>query len=120
MLESAIVRSILAELKPLGWFVKIHGGPYQSAGIPDIIGVMGGRFVAIEVKRPGEVPTPIQRLVMRRIAEAGGIVGVATSVAEARAIIEDSLKETKVDGESKRNSREPDSMEAGAVRQPKR
>lgn len=34
---------------------------------------IGGRFVAIEYKRPGKIPTPRQNLTMGEIRRAGGI-----------------------------------------------
>lgn len=67
--------------------MKIHGGPYQSAGIPDIIGCIGGRFVALEVKVPGNKATRLQELVISRIRVAGGIAGVVTSVEEAMRVL---------------------------------
>lgn len=52
MKESAIVKSILAYLKTLpGCFAwKEHGGMYGTAGIPDIICCIGGKFYSFEVK----------------------------------------------------------------------
>lgn len=82
--EAAIVASILSALRARGaWCVKIHGGMYQSAGIPDIIGVSDGRFFGLEVKRPGGKATQLQLLTIRRIREAGGIGAVVTSIDEA-------------------------------------
>lgn len=69
-----------------GWWVKIHGGPFQAAGIPDIIGCYKGRFVGIEAKMPGNRPSGIQRLVLDRLTEAGAICGVAFSIPQALAI----------------------------------
>lgn len=64
---------------------KVHGGPLMPAGLPDIIGVVRGRFFAIETKmpRPDSQPSEIQRHIMSRIRRAGGIVGVSRSVADA-------------------------------------
>jgi len=42
-----------------------------------------GRFVAIEVKVPGEHPTEIQQKFLDKVANAGGISGCAHSVIEA-------------------------------------
>ena len=54
--------------KSLGWlnrqpgtlFFKIHGGSYQSSGISDLIGLVNGRFVAIELKVGSNTPTKLQ------------------------------------------------------------
>ena len=84
-LESAIVAKIMRALKTAGgWWVKTHGGAFQMAGIPDIIGCWRGRFVALEVKRPkvGR-PTKLQLLVLAAIRSAGGIAEIVTSAEEA-------------------------------------
>ncbi len=82
--ETRIVKSIgkLLDSMPRCWYFKVHGGPYQAAGIPDIVGVANGHFFGIEVKVPGKKPTILQELVMRRIGEAGGIVGWVTTPSE--------------------------------------
>lgn len=92
-LERAITDKIMAYLKgtaPDGWFFKIHGGIFQLAGIPDIIGVFRGRFVALEVKRPkvGRV-TVLQATILRKISAAGGMAKVVHSVEEAAGVIEE-------------------------------
>lgn len=66
--------------------MKVHGGPFQAAGIPDIIGCWKGRFIAIELKIPGEVPTRLQSINLESLKKAGAKVGVAYSVEEALAI----------------------------------
>jgi hypothetical protein len=43
-----------------------------KAGVPDIIACFNGRFVAIEVKRPGKKPTPLQIRRLLEIERAGG------------------------------------------------
>lgn len=88
MLEKAIVGMIIETLRSRGaWCVKIHGGAYQSAGLPDIIGCHEGRFFALEVKRPGKHLTPLQALTLSRIASAGGIAARVTGVDEALAAL---------------------------------
>ena len=84
---AAISAKVLKPLRPNLWFFKVHGGPFQRAGIPDFVGCYKGRFFAIEVKQPGKVPTPLQVIVMRELKEAGAAVCVATSVAEAQELI---------------------------------
>ena len=66
------------------WAFKVAGGPYQQAGVPDIVGCLGGKFFAIEVKVPGNKPTPLQEKVMQDIENAGGAVSVAYSVDDVR------------------------------------
>jgi hypothetical protein len=49
-----------------------------GVGIPDVIGLIRGVFIAIECKRSAkEKPTKIQEFVLKNIAENGGIALVA-------------------------------------------
>lgn len=54
------------------------------AGIPDVICIVSGRFVGLEVKRPhlGRL-TALQAAMLRRINQAGGYGVVVHSVEEA-------------------------------------
>ena len=80
---------------------KVHGGPTMMAGLPDIIACVPivwdatvhgdqlmGLFVGFETKIPGNNPTPVQAHVHVRITEAGGLVCVPHSVAEALAFVD--------------------------------
>jgi hypothetical protein len=55
---------------------------FGEKGMADIIGVLkpSGRYVAIEVKRPGQHPTPEQEAFLREVGECNGIAIVARSV----------------------------------------
>ena len=72
------------------WVFKVHGGdnPFQEVGIPDLLCCWQCRFLGLEVKLPGEKPSPKQRHIMRAIRDAGGIAEVVTSVADVVKIIE--------------------------------
>jgi len=85
MKESDIHRKIIKALNalPETFVFKVHGGPYQMAGISDIVGVHRGRPVALEVKRPGGKATAIQLAFLAKWIAAGGVGGVVTSVEEA-------------------------------------
>lgn len=86
-LRSRIVKAIRAA-HPGSWIYVAHGGPLSRAGVPDIIGCAGGRMFAIEVKIPtrGRL-SALQRLELSRLAGAGAVAGVATSVDEALDIV---------------------------------
>jgi hypothetical protein len=74
------------------WF-KVHGGPYQSAGIPDLLGCVDGRFCALEVKVPGgKGATRLQLATIDKIRKAGGIAGVVTSSQEAIDLVQRSME----------------------------
>lgn len=69
------------------WCFKAHGGPFQRAGVPDIIGCIDERFFAIEVKARSGKTTALQELTIQHIIAAGGLAGVATSVEQALDIL---------------------------------
>lgn len=86
--EARLGRQIRKALEERGAFMfKIHGGPTMMAGLPDLIGVWKGRFIAIEVKMPGNHPSKIQERVIDKIRAAGGRVVVAHSVPEALTVL---------------------------------
>ena len=66
-----------------------------TAGIPDIIACIGGRFFAFEVKTESGRVTKLQEATIRKILAAGGIASVVRSVAEVQAVIEDALHRDK-------------------------
>jgi len=81
MSEAQIVKKILKALRKRGGFWrKIHGGPFQESGLPDIIGCWEGKFIAFEVKRPGEEATPLQLHVLDEIHKNRGLVAIVESV----------------------------------------
>jgi Holliday junction resolvase len=57
---------------------------YQKAGVPDIIACLNGRFVGIEVKRPGGIVSPLQQYNIDEIHRSGGVAFVAYSVEDVR------------------------------------
>ncbi len=75
------IKSIL-ERKYGGLWIKVHGGPYQQAGIPDLLGCLDGRFIGLEVKIPERknTLTKLQEQTLNEINLAGGIAEVVTSV----------------------------------------
>jgi hypothetical protein len=58
-----------------------------GVGSADLVGVVDGRFVALEVKRPGESPTKEQILWANKMRCNGAFVAVVTSADEALAAI---------------------------------
>lgn len=94
MKESDIVKGILKYLKsvPECFAWKEHGGMYGTAGVPDIIACIGGRFYAFEVKTEKGKTTTLQDATIRKIQNAGGMVSVVRSVDEVRVLLKDSLQ----------------------------
>lgn len=72
--EGIFQEQVIKYLKslPKCWFVKIWGGGFMKAGIPDILGVINGTFIALELKAPKGRPSELQKRNIRLINEAGG------------------------------------------------
>ncbi len=105
VLVKAIKTAIMA-MWPDAVVYKIHGGPAQEAGIPDLICCVDGRFIALEVKKQqaGESTahayartTEIQTYQRDRIREAGGWCSTVLSVDEALDHIRKALGEISED-----------------------
>lgn len=90
MNESGIVKTILKYLKTQSecFFWKEHGGMYGTAGIPDIIACIGGKFYGFEVKTERGRATALQEATIRKIQSAGGIAVVVRSVEDVKAVLE--------------------------------
>jgi hypothetical protein len=92
MLEKDIVAAILRHLKSrsrcFAW--KTHGGMYGTAGIPDIIACVDGRFYAFEVKQPGGKLTRLQKIALGKIQAAGGMAVKVISVEEVKRALDGS------------------------------
>lgn len=83
--ERQLTRKCIEKLRQKGALaVKIHGGPHQPVGLPDIIGCYHGKFFGIEMKMPGKENTLTEKQAkkLRDIEEAGGVAAVCTSVKE--------------------------------------
>ena len=98
-IQRAILK-ILAMNSVLAWKahsqgVKIAGHgriPNPSAGIPDICGICkNGRFLGIEVKRPGGTVAEHQTEFMRKILATGGLAFVARSLDDVLAVLPEIL-----------------------------
>jgi hypothetical protein len=76
--------------------VKLHGGPMQTAGLPDLIilwrrgFVEGGRrcIAFVEVKGPTRAVTPLQAQWLRKLGSLGFTTGVARNVEDVQRIMD--------------------------------
>ena len=77
---------------PEVWYYSPQAGPYGSAGIPDRVAIVDGRFIGIEVKSgPTKKPTRLQEKCMRDIEAAGGrcfVICDETGLEELRLYLE--------------------------------
>ena len=89
MKESEIQTKILrwAEKLPEVWIVKYPGGTYGRKGVPDLLLSVKGKFLAIEVKKPGGKPSQIQLLEQAKIRMTGSRSEIVETVDEAKKII---------------------------------
>lgn len=91
--EARIVSAVVRVAEADGWWcMKVHGGPMQKAGIPDLLLLKDGRALFFEAKQPGlgkkSEATPLQRRRMDEILAIGGVMSyVVHSAAEAAALL---------------------------------
>lgn len=98
MNETTLKEKVMGWLRaqPECWAFKVHGGPYQQAGLPDIVGCWAGRFFAIELKVNDNKATRLQAATIEKIRLTGGIAAVCRDVEEVKAIFE-TLRNTSTD-----------------------
>lgn len=89
--EQAIQTSIIRYIKSIGGLpIKQNQiGIYAQAGVPDIIACIKGRFVAIEVKRPGKKPEPIQEAFLESITKKGGLAFWSDNLDKVKSILKE-------------------------------
>jgi hypothetical protein len=103
--ESPIKERIRAALIEAGCFVKVHdidnrhGKTGLGIGTSDLICIVPphGRFLAIEVKRPGYSPSdvrPAQRCFIDAVRKFGGVAGIAVDVASALALVREARQQS--------------------------
>ncbi len=104
--EKRLVNNALAYLRsrPDEFWFKVHGGPYQEAGLPDLIGsttgpcphcgeLIAGLFAGCEAKRPdgkGRLSAK-QFQILKRIERSGGIIAVFKEVNFLRMVLDEGL-----------------------------
>lgn len=66
------------------WWMKIHGGPMQRAGVPDTLVVIHGVPLFLEIKVGDSEPSKLQLEIMRRIEAAGGTCRVVYTLDDAK------------------------------------
>lgn len=91
MLESAITRRIVANLKkyPESFVEKRHGSGFSTRGIPDVEFIWRGKVYFFEVKQPGKQPSKIQRHMIDVLRNAGATVEVVHSWEDVYLVVGD-------------------------------
>lgn len=68
--------------------INVHGSVFSERGTPDVVGSVGGQFVAFECKRSAdEEPTRIQLWRLSEWIRAGAVVGAVSSVRDVDLIL---------------------------------
>lgn len=78
--------------------IKMHGSEYMPRGTPDILAVVRGFTIFLEVKLPGNVLTPMQEHQSREWRKAFAIVRTVHSFSEAMLCINRLERATYVRG----------------------
>ena len=87
--EAAVQTSIINYLVWLGaWVVKTIAT--TKNGTPDVLACLNGRFIGIEVKKPGGKASPLQKVQLRKIKEAGGLSITADNLNDVKIMLESS------------------------------
>lgn len=94
LLESQLLRSVerhlkkLARTDPTFCWRKRHGSSFTTSGDPDLYGLWNGTHFEIELKRPGQHPTPLQQFRLAEWSRAGARTFVVHSLPELLAAID--------------------------------
>lgn len=85
----------LLEREVGGYWRKIWGGPFQQAGISDILGCCEGLFFAFEVKEPDSSEpdgSQLQQDEIEEIIAASGVAAVIVEPEDAVRLVRDALQ----------------------------
>jgi len=87
--ETRLKSQILTYLKkiPRSWWYKSNDR--FTAGLPDIMGVIAGKFIAIELKMPNGKVTKLQKYTIEKITQAGGKARVCYSLTEVKSFLKE-------------------------------
>lgn len=86
-LEQQIQTEIINYFHSIGFLPIKHNniGIYSRSGVPDILVCSNkGRFIAVEVKIPGEKPSKLQQAYIDAINKLNGVGFYATSLDEVK------------------------------------
>ena len=84
MTEQYIQKQIINYLEklPNSYVLKIIST--NKSGVPDICACLNGKWISIEMKRPGESPEPLQLHHLQQIQKAGGLATWASSLPQVQ------------------------------------
>lgn len=71
--------------------INQHGSAFASRGVADILLCIRGKFIAIELKVPGNKPTPLQSHFISKVIACGGVGHVVYTFEAFAEIVLDTL-----------------------------
>ncbi len=88
------IKKAVAKKYPMAFVRKITQGCYSEGGTPDLMVIISGIYIGLEVKRPlvGEV-SKLQEQTIAQIRDAGGVAEVVRWPEEAIKVIEERLSQ---------------------------
>jgi Holliday junction resolvase len=84
--ESDIEAALVRFAKKLGIYTRKFTSPAHR-GVPDRVFVIGGRVLFMEIKRPGEVPTALQKHEMELLRKVGANVEMVDNALDGRNVL---------------------------------
>lgn len=94
--ETKIKRALVKRLKQIPWLWYYCASDKYTCGIPDVLIVYKGKFIAIELKdpnKPSKTHRKLQAYVREMINRAGGYAVEMTSVEDSIKYIEGVVKD---------------------------
>lgn len=90
------IKEAVRKAYPEAYIRKIAQGPYSEGGTADLMVVIRGLYIGLEVKRPvvGS-PSKLQLVSQREVRAAGGIYEIVSWPEEALAVIREALENNK-------------------------
>lgn len=91
MSETKLKESVLKYLRTnLIYCFKVHGSKFMEPGIPDIVACVNGKFLGIELKRPGakNEQSEQQQIHEANIKTSNGVYLLADSLEEVVETVE--------------------------------
>ena len=80
-------------MKGLGAFIiNIHGSVFQHKGLPDLIIIVAGTVVFLEVKTPTGKPSKMQLYIQEKIRRRGVVSEIVSSVGEAERVVREAAR----------------------------
>ena len=77
------IRHKLEAFYPGSKWVKLHGGPFQDAGLLDLLGCVEGLYISLEIKEPNKPPaSAIQEATAKQYRAAGGCAEIGIETVE--------------------------------------